>query len=414
MPKSSSSSTKGSKPSLELLVTGDLFPTEKKPHRGIFMLRQASLLRNYGVECSFLVTRPLLPWPLSKIGPWSSLRDTVAPPPNFDFEFRCATYPRPPGAWFFPYEGLAKSLPVILHGHTWNKKKKFDAVLGVDMTSGAQAAVSLGKTLKIPVATLAIGSDVMIRAQTNPLVKKEISRILNHVQLPMGVSADICDKLSRIGPADLMPLTVYLGKPKDYLDTNKNKAKLREHFGWKQNETVAIYAGRLSVEKGISELASVAKKLLLRYPKLRIVCLGNGPLLKELQKINHTISGDNSLTTPGWIDPSEVASYMAASDFLVFPSHNEGMPQVVIEAMNMGMPVIGTRIGGIPEAVIHNETGLLIDVNAPEQLEAAMIKLIEDKAFQKTAGHAGQARAAGVFNPEKNAQNMAHALYNLV
>ena len=117
---------------------------------------------------------------------------------------------------------------------------------------------------------------------------------------------------------------------------------------------------------------------------------------------------------PGRVAPEEVPRCLQAADFLVQPSYSEGMPQAVLEAMDCGLPVLATRVGGVPEAVLDGETGLLVEPRNIERLRNAMERMIVDKAFRLAAGQKGLMRAREVFDSERNATIFAEALWSLV
>ena len=95
------------------------------------------------------------------------------------------------------------------------------------------------------------------------------------------------------------------------------------------------------------------------------------------------------------------------------PSHSEGMPQVVLEAMSCGLPVVATRVGGVPEAVLHGETGLLVAAGDVPGLREALRRVTADGDFRRAAGRRGAERARQVFDPEANAATFAAALRGL-
>jgi glycosyltransferase involved in cell wall biosynthesis len=93
----------------------------------------------------------------------------------------------------------------------------------------------------------------------------------------------------------------------------------------------------------------------------------------------------------------DVPDLLAAADIFALASHEEGFPNAVLEAMAARLPVVGTRAGGIPEAIDDGKTGLLAPVRAPAELGAALAKLIADPALRRTMGDAGRARVEAEF-----------------
>jgi glycosyltransferase involved in cell wall biosynthesis len=92
---------------------------------------------------------------------------------------------------------------------------------------------------------------------------------------------------------------------------------------------------------------------------------------------------------------------MQAADIFTLPSHREGMPRSIIEAMMSGLPVVATNIRGSREEVIENETGFLVPVNAVSHLSAALTKLVINKDQRKNMGEAGRKRALELYDEQK-------------
>lgn len=155
-----------------------------------------------------------------------------------------------------------------------------------------------------------------------------------------------------------------------------DKETLRKEIGIKHSDFVFIFVGRLVGDKGINELVEAFSKLELTNVKLLLV--GNeetdlDPLLEYTQK---KIKNNKNIITVGF--RSDVRSYFAISDSLVFPSHREGFPNVVLQAGAMGLPSIVTNINGCNEIIIEGQNGTIIPVKDEDAILKAMIKMMAD------------------------------------
>ena len=163
----------------------------------------------------------------------------------------------------------------------------------------------------------------------------------------------------------------------------------------------------------MNELAAAAEPLLRKYLGFQLACVGDGPCRDRMADLADRLGREGAVVLPGNVAPEDVPLYLQASDFLVLPSYSEGLPQAVLEAMNCGLAVVATRVGGVPEAVIDGRTGLLVEAKNVEQLRDAMERMIGDEAFRLAAGREGLARAREVFDSERNAGRFAEALWSL-
>ncbi len=391
-----------------------MFPKKETRYAGIFICRQAEYLAKYNVECDFLVARPWAPWPLYYLSRWRGYgpSNTLVCPE--DLQARDVRYIRPPGMWFRRFEGLSMGTVLRAAARDWHKQNPFDIVLGVSMIPDAEAAVKISKDLSLPLATIAVGSDIMVYPKQTPVLHLRLKRILQNVALPVGVSESICEKLAETGSCKQEPLCVYLGRDTEKFSPAKDKSKIRQNLGWVEDDVVAVYVGAVVETKGINELVLAAEKLLKKYRNFKLVCIGAGAAMGKLVQLRASVCREQAVVLPGLVSPDEVPKYLQASDFMVFPSYSEGMPQSVLEAMNCGLPVVATRVGGIPEAVVDGQTGLLIDAKSISQLQQTMEKMITDKEFRLSAGQNGLAYVRKVFGAEQNAEKFAKALWSLV
>ena len=398
---------------LRILAISHMFPTMRSGQYGAFICREAQDLRPHGIECRFLVGRPWTPWPLYRFPRWSGYgpANPLAPPEGL--EARPVAYIRPPGFGFRRFEGGSMARGLLPAARKWHRESPFHLVLGVSMLPDTEAAVVVARELGLPVAGLAVGSDVMVYPDRMTILWRRLCETLDRVDLPVGVSQSVCKRLAETGKCRREPLCVYLGRDTKQFVPAENKVRVREWLGWAKDSIVGVYLGGLVEIKGMKELAAAAEPLLHKHDRFQLVCVGDGPSRDRLVALASRVGREGAVVLPGRVAPDEVPHFLQAADFLVLPSYSEGMPQAVLEAMDCGLAVVATRVGGVPEAVLDGQTGLLVEAKNVEQLRDAMERMITDEAFRLTAGQKGLTRAREVFDSKRNASIFADALWPL-
>jgi glycosyltransferase involved in cell wall biosynthesis len=149
---------------------------------------------------------------------------------------------------------------------------------------------------------------------------------------------------------------------------------------------VVGYAGALEAKKGVEDLLEAAGQSGL--PGIVVALAGEGSLEADIKARARGLPF--RVTLHGQV--GDIGTFLAALDIFAFPSHQEAMPLALLEAMACGLPVVATRVGGIPEAIEHDVSGLLVEPSQPEKLASALKRLASDP---DTAGRlAAAARAA--------------------
>lgn len=144
-----------------------------------------------------------------------------------------------------------------------------------------------------------------------------------------------------------------------------------------------LYVGRLSPEKGLNDLFA-ALKLLRKRISFEAVIVGDGILLQELKNLAARLGlGDNIHFVGPVVWGDSLFSIMRQCDVLVLPSKTEGLGLVLIEAMSQGLPVVATKVGGIPEIVEDRVSGLLVPPNSPEDLADALWDALFDQKLRE-------------------------------
>jgi glycosyltransferase involved in cell wall biosynthesis len=134
--------------------------------------------------------------------------------------------------------------------------------------------------------------------------------------------------------------------------------------------------GRLSGEKGFEHLIRAADRTLASIPNVQLVILGEGPERPRLDELIDRLGRQGAIRLVG--HQSDVVAWFEAMDVFALSSLREGLPNVVLEAMSMEVPVVATNVAGIPSLIDDNENGLMVPPGDEVQLASALERLIQD------------------------------------
>jgi glycosyltransferase involved in cell wall biosynthesis len=162
---------------------------------------------------------------------------------------------------------------------------------------------------------------------------------------------------------------------------------------------VIVNVGALVGHKGQKYLIEAMPLVLREVPDAHLVIFGEGELRAPLEKQIKQLSLVKRVLLPGFRE--DVMSLMKSADLFVMSSVTEGLGSAVLDAMAMGHAVVGTTAGGIPEAVIPEETGLLVGPGDAKALAQAIVRLLKNAELRKQFGDAGRARVAGHFGVDR-------------
>jgi glycosyltransferase involved in cell wall biosynthesis len=168
-----------------------------------------------------------------------------------------------------------------------------------------------------------------------------------------------------------------------------------------------LTVAHLRPQKGIDDLARALPAVLAVVPEAAFTVVGRGDA-DGYRRLARSLGADSAICFPGETDA--VGPYYTDADLFVLPSRWEGCPNVVLEAMAAGLPVVATAVGGTPELVADGATGFLVPPRSPAALADRILALLRDPARAHAMGAAGRARAAAEFSTRRMVE--AHeALY---
>jgi colanic acid/amylovoran biosynthesis glycosyltransferase len=177
-----------------------------------------------------------------------------------------------------------------------------------------------------------------------------------------------------------------------------------------------VFAGRFVEKKGVGYLLNAMRALERERVAVDLVLIGDGPMAEELK---HQAAGLTRVRFLGWLPNDEVRRAMRGALAVCVPStagrtgDSEGLPNVVLEAMACGVPVIGSDVGGIGEAVEHNRTGFLVAPADPPAIVAAAQRLAGDPELRDRMGRAAKAVATERFGAAAQSRMLEEALLSV-
>jgi glycosyltransferase involved in cell wall biosynthesis len=165
----------------------------------------------------------------------------------------------------------------------------------------------------------------------------------------------------------------------------------------KGRKVTLLFLGRLSREKGLDVLLEALHLRVFSHLKLTVV--GEGPERHSLEETMRTYGLENQVYFEGF--KQDIKPYLEEADALVMPSRTEGMPMALLEAAVSGIPVIATKVGGIPEIVIHNQNGLLVTPENPAQLADAIENMVKELERIKLGAASAAPGILSKYGPDK-------------
>lgn len=184
----------------------------------------------------------------------------------------------------------------------------------------------------------------------------------------------------------------------------RRSQKIQKHPGG--NSFVFGVVGRLVPVKGHKYLFSAFKQLLEKGCNVTLLVLGNGPLEKEFRTVVRDMDIAEHVFLLGFVE--NPLDYVVDFDVFVMPSLNEGIPLALLEAMGLGVPVIASGVGGIPEVIDDGRTGLLVEPKSVDELYSSCLRLYEDPDLQKELAGRARAHIKNEFSARKTMQETLH------
>ncbi len=191
-------------------------------------------------------------------------------------------------------------------------------------------------------------------------------------------------------------------------DAPVSRVDLRREFDLPPGGKVLVAAGRLSPEKGHRDLLIAIALLREGGSPVSLVIFGAGREGPALERRIAEADLSGCVRMAGFRE--NIEGYLAGADLVVNPSHSEGLPNVVLESLALGKPVVATAVGGVGEVVIHRRTGWLAPPRDPRALADAIRAALSDDAEARAVAERGRALVSGSFSFRNQSEQLAEIL----
>jgi glycosyltransferase involved in cell wall biosynthesis len=364
---------------VRVLAITKIFPNAAEPLSAPFNRQQfAALAQRCDLEV--MATIPWFPG-AGLLARWSSAGKLAAVPRRDHIAGISVSHPRTlfvprlaHSAWGPLY---AASIAPAVHRH----RGKVDLVLGSWAYPDGFAAVLAARALGVPCVVKLHGSDINLLTKL-PGPRRLIRWTLTRAAHVVAVSRALAEEVVALGVARDR-VTVVLNGVDSELFRPRDRAAARAELGLGPGP-LALYVGNLKPEKGVLDLVAAWSKVAASVPDAALAVVGGGPMRGELEAAlppRATLYGSQPL--------GAIPTWLAACDVLVLPSHVEGTPNVVLEALACGRRVVASAVGGVPDLITSPTLGALVPSRDPVALAAGLTQALRTPYAPETVAALG-------------------------
>jgi glycosyltransferase involved in cell wall biosynthesis len=261
------------------------------------------------------------------------------------------------------YPGLSR---VAKRAHV---EDRVDVINALWMYPDGVAAAHVARRLGVPLVLTGLGCDINL-CLDDAWKRRQILDATSHARAIIVVSTALKERLCSEGVPENKISVIVNGVDTGLFSCRDRKASARQ-LGLSDGDRRCVFVGRLAEEKGVHTLVAAMSHLRRLRTDTKVYVVGDGPKRAELEQQAKDLGVAEQVVFLGTKGPNEVALWLAASDLLCLPSLREGCPNVVLEALAAGRPVVASRVGGIPD-MVEPDSGVLVQPENPDALADAL------------------------------------------
>lgn len=348
---------------MKILAFSSIYPSPARPTAGPYNREAFVALSRYS---EVRVISPLPAWQLL-----SRPRDIVLPvrESKTGLDTIYSPYFSVPGMLFLHAGGmvasLARTMAAVREAFPW------DAVLASWIYPDATAAAVFAQRWKTPLVTMALGSDLNV-APGSPGVAPQVRWTLSRSAHVVTVSRALGDRAVELG-ARPDSVVVQHNAVDGEAFVIRDRAEMRRRLGLDPDRPTIGYFGYHRHIKGTDILVEAMDHLVRRLGRsdVLLALVGQGDTTEQIRALVTKLGLDSNIRFFGNKPHAEIPEWMGAIDLFCLPSRQEGCPNVVLESLASGRPVVATRVGGVPE-ILNDETGIIVPPEQPAALAEAL------------------------------------------
>lgn len=397
---------------MNVLAISSNYPRIDVPHHGIFVARQLGAIAAQGARVRLLVPTPWVPPFAGKLSRKLAGLDhrSITLEQIDGVQAELLPYISAPKRLHFRYSGWRIARTALPRIKQIMREQSIDVIFGTRVFPECDAAWRLSKKLGIPSACLAIGSDVNKRAQASPTMREHYKRIMTGTDRVMACGRALSERIEQETGTQATPIIRGTNLKQFAPLPEPQRTALRESLGIDPQHVAVLFAGRLIREKGVFELAQAIGQLAPKHPAMHVYLLGDGSDGNAMFDRLKELGVADRVHRIGAVGGEEVAQWMQASDLFTLPSYMEGFSNSVGEALAAGLPVVTTRVGGMPHELQDCAGVIMIEPRQADELAEALGRVVVSAKERASMSDAGRAWAEDRFDFDKNARQVLDVL----
>ena len=297
---------------------------------------------------------------------------------------------------------------------TWPRLRKADLVLAINIAYGGLIGRLATRVHGTPYAAFAYAYE-FLKFRQRSVLGSLLCSVYARARAVVAISAFTRDNLVAFGVDPARIETIHPGAPPARILSEEELRELRYKYVL-DSDRVVLAVGRFIPRKGHVTLLRAFPRILEQFPDTKLVLVGQGPCVRDAAYAAHDLGIRDRVLLPGRVSDDDLAGLYQTCDVFALPTGQDGKGQVegfglvFAEAHAYGKSVVAGRSGGVVDAVIDRETGLIVEPDQPEAVADAVIRLMGDPELARQLGENGRRRVETELNWQRFTERLLEAI----